>query len=97
MAEHGLQASCTLYPTRRSAGPAGVLGSLQPYGPHISDHLLLQAGLQPGRDVKVTPMGAPQIPTMGAPGNTRIALLLHTLITLCDALRSLWYFMRSSP
>lgn len=36
------------------AGPVtGVLGSLQPYGPHISDHMILSAGLQPNRDVKV--------------------------------------------
>lgn len=34
-------------------GPTGVLGSLQPYGPHISDHMILEAGLQPNRDVKV--------------------------------------------
>ena len=31
----------------------GVLGTLQPYGPHISDHMILSAGLQPNRDVKV--------------------------------------------
>ena len=32
---------------------AGVLGSLQPYGPQISDHVALSADLQPQQNLKV--------------------------------------------
>ena len=30
-----------------------MLGSLQPYGPQISDHVALTAGLQPQQNLKV--------------------------------------------